>query len=228
MPDAMPFEHAVHFTTIYSTTYGALAELARLRPGEVLLVHGAGGATGLSGVEIGKALGATVIVTAGSAEKRATACAHGADHAIDYRNEDVRARVLELTGGRGADVVYDPVGGPLFDASIRCTAPEGRLIPIGFASGTIPQIPANLLLVKNLSVIGCYWGYYLGWGKTRASAARQAQVKRGMAQLFDWYVAGKIRPIVDATYGLGDFATAMQRVADAQVIGKVVLLPQRS
>ena len=120
-----------------------------------------------------------MIASAGGADKLAAAKAAGADHLIDYRKEDLRTRVLELTGGRGADVIYDPVGGDAFDASLRCVAPEGRIIPMGFASGTIPQIPANILLVKNVTVIGFYYGYYNGWGgKTDA----HAQGSRGARQ----------------------------------------------
>src|SRR5690606_3640891 len=115
---------------------------------------------GLTAVEIGKRLGATVIATAGGADKLKVAAAHGADHLIDYKKEDIRERVKEITGGRGADVVYDPVGGDAFAASLRSTAPDGRILVVGFAGGTVPQIPANILLVKNITVIGFYWGAY--------------------------------------------------------------------
>ena len=154
IPDTMPYAEATNFPTLYPTAYGALKWKADLRPDEVLLVHGAGGGSGLTGIEVGKAMGATVIASAGGADKLAAAKSVGADHLIDYRTEDLRTKVLELTGGRGADVIYDPVGGDAFAASIRCVAPEGRIIPMGFASGVIPQIPANILLVKNVTVIG--------------------------------------------------------------------------
>ena len=154
IPETMPYAEATNFPTLYPTAYGVLKWKANLQPGEVMLVHGAGGGSGLTGIEVGKAMGATVIASAGGADKLAAAREAGADHLIDYRKEDLRAKVLELTGGRGADVVYDPVGGSAFDISLRCIAPEGRLIPMGFASGTIPQIPANILLVKNATVIG--------------------------------------------------------------------------
>lgn len=227
IPDAMDFASATHFPTLYGTAYGALIWRARLRPGEMLLIHGAAGGTGLTAVEVGKALGATVIATAGGDEKCAVALEHGADHAIDYRTEDVRARVLEITGGRGADVVYDPVGGDMFDLSLRCTAPEGRILAIGFAAGRIPQIPANILLVKNVTVSGFYWGYYLGWGKTKASAAVQAQVQDAMADMFRWYEAGKLRPVTCRTFALADFAAALDMVVERAVIGKVVLTTGR-
>ena len=134
IPDALPYAEATNFPTLYPTAYGALRWKANLQPGEVLLVHGAGGGSGLTGIEVGKAMGATVIASAGGADKLAAAKAAGADHLIDYRKEDLRTKVLELTGGRGADVIYDPVGGDAFDASLRCIAPEGRIIPMGFAS----------------------------------------------------------------------------------------------
>src|SRR5258708_1238721 len=165
IPDSMPYAEATNFPTLYPTAYGALKWKADMKPGEVLLVHGAGGGSGLTGIEVGKAMGATVIASAGGADKLVAAKAAGANYLIDYRTEDLRAKVLELTGGRGADVIYDPVGGDAFNVSLRCVAPEGRLIPMGFASGTIPQIPANILLVKNVTVIGFYYGYYNRWGR---------------------------------------------------------------
>src|SRR5262249_19887392 len=154
IPQTMPYAQATNFPTLYPTAYGALKWKADLQPGEVLLVHGAGGGSGLTAVEVGQAMGAVVIASAGGSEKLVAAKDAGADHLIDYRQEDLRARVLELTDGRGADVIYDPVGGQTFDISVRCIAPEGRLIPMGFASGIIPQIPANILLVKIVTVIG--------------------------------------------------------------------------
>ena len=174
IPDAMPYAEATNFPTLYPTAYGALKWKADLQPGEVLLVHGAGGGSGLTGIEVGKAMGATVIASAGGADKLTAAKAAGADHLIDYRKEDICAPgCSKLTGGRGADVIYDPVGGDAFNVSLRCVAPEGRLIPMGFASGTIPQIPANILLVKNVTVIGFYYGWYNGWGgKTRRRRPR--------------------------------------------------------
>ncbi len=227
IPDTLSFADATHFPTLYGTAYGALAWRARLRAGETLLVHGAAGGSGLSAVEVGKALGATVIATAGSDEKLAVVAEHGADHCINYRNEDIRARVLEITGGRGADLVYDPVGGDVFDASLRCIAPEGRIVAIGFAAGRIPQVPANILLVKNITVTGFYWGYYLGWGKTQAEPAVQERVGTVMAEMFGWYEAGKLRPVTCRTFDLADFAAALDMVVERKVVGKVVLTTGR-
>jgi NADPH2:quinone reductase len=226
IPDALNFEAATLFPTIYATAYAALSWRAALMPGEVLLVHGAAGASGLAAVEIGRSIGAHVIATAGGEQKTAVAKAHGADHVIDYRRDDFRQAVLDLTDGRGADVVFDPVGGDVFDNSLRCVAPLARLIPIGFASGRIPDIPANLILVKNLTVIGLYWGYYMAWGKTKANSATRARVKTLFAELFELFEQGKLHPLVDITLPLDDFAEGMRRVERREAIGKVVLKPR--
>ena len=156
IPDAMDFETAATFPVVYLTSHLALQHRARLQRGEVLLVHGASGGVGLTAVEVGKALGATVIASASSPEKLEVAREHGADLLINYAEEDIRERVLELTGG--ADVVYDPVGGDAFRASLRCINPGGRILVIGFASGDVPQIPANHLLVKDASALGLSLG----------------------------------------------------------------------
>lgn len=225
IPGGLDFAAATQFPTIYATAYAALTWRAALKPGEVLLVHGAAGASGLAAVEIGRALGATVIATAGSAEKLAVARAHGAAHAINHRDGDFRDAVLELTDGRGADVVFDPVGGDVFDQSLRCIAPLGRIIPMGFASGRIPQIPANLLLVKNVTVIGLYWGYYMAWGKTKAGPALRAEVPGLFAEMFKLFEQGALDPVTDSRLPLEDFLAGLRRVESRQVIGKVVLLP---
>lgn len=225
IPDRLDFAAATQFPTIYATAYAALTWRAALRKGEVLLVHGAAGASGLAAVEIGRALGATVIATAGSTEKLAVARAHGAAHAINHRDGDFRDAVLDLTDGRGADVIFDPVGGDVFDQSLRCIAPLGRIIPMGFASGRIPQIPANLLLVKNVTVIGLYWGYYMAWGKTKAGPALRAEVPGLFAEMFKLFEAGALDPVTDSRLPLEEFLAGLRRVESRQVIGKVVLLP---
>lgn len=225
IPDALDFAATTQFPTIYATAYAALVWRARIQPGEVLLVHAAAGASGLAALQIGKALGARVIATAGSPEKCAIASAHGADHVIDYRAQDFRREVLALTDGRGADVIFDPVGGAVFDQSLRCIAPLGRVIPMGFASGDIPSIPANLVLVKNIDVIGIYWGFYMAWGKTQASPALRAQVRAMFADLFTLAEQGKLRPITDSQLPLTDFAKGLTRLTERSVIGKVVLVP---
>jgi NADPH2:quinone reductase len=233
IPDALPYAEATNFPTLYPTAYGALKWKANLLPGEVLLVHGAGGGSGLTGIEVGKAMGATVIASAGGADKLAAAKDAGADHLIDYRQEDLRTKVLELTDGRGADVIYDPVGGDAFTASLRCIAPEGRLIPMGFASGAIPQIPANILLVKNATVIGFYYGYWNGWGgkteptpkEAKALAHRRAMVADAQAELTRWFVEGKLKALVSGKYDLADWVKAFKLIEDRAVVGKAVLVP---
>jgi len=226
IPDRLSFEGATLFPTIYATAYAGLKWRADLKPGETLLVHGAAGASGLAAVEIGRALGATVIATAGGARKVAAVREYGADHAIDYRSGGFRDRVLEFTGGHGADVVFDPVGGDVFDESLRCIAPLGRLLPIGFASGRIPHIPANILLVKNLTVIGLYWGFYMAWGKSKAGSSLRARVGVLFDELFGLYEAGKLRAPVDRSLPLAKFAEAMRSVESREVIGKIVLRPE--
>ena len=233
IPDRMPYAEATNFPTLYPTAYGALKWKANLQPGEVLLVHGAGGGSGLTGIEVGKAMGATVIASAGGADKLAAAEVAGADHLIDYRTEDLRTRVLELTDGRGADVIYDPVGGSAFDVSLRCVAPEGRIIPMGFASGAIPQIPANILLVKNVTVIGFYYGYWNGWGgkteptpkEAAALAQRRAMVMAAQAEMMRWYTEGKLKALVAGSYDLADWVKAFKLIQQRTVVGKAVLVP---
>jgi NADPH2:quinone reductase len=233
IPEIMPYAEATNFPTLYPTAYGALKWKANLQPGEVLLVHGAGGGSGLTGIEVGKAMGATVIASAGGADKLAAAREAGADHLIDYRSEDLRTKVLGLTDGRGADVIYDPVGGAAFEASMRCIAPEGRLIPMGFASGVIPQIPANILLVKNATVIGFYYGYYNGWGGKAAStpkeavalAKRRALVMDAQAELMRWFTEGKLKATISATLDLADWVKAFKLIEERTVVGKAVLVP---
>ncbi|MDP1840876.1 MAG: NADPH:quinone oxidoreductase family protein [Reyranella sp.] len=233
IPEIMPYAEATNFPTLYPTAYGALKWKANLQPGEVLLVHGAGGGSGLTGVEVGKAMGATVIASAGGADKLAAAREAGADHLIDYRSEDLRTKVLELTDGRGADVIYDPVGGDAFAASMRCVAPEGRIIPMGFASGVIPQIPANILLVKNATVIGFYYGYYNGWGgktaptskEAAALAKRRAMVMDAQAELMRWFTEGKLKATISATLDLADWVKAFKLIEGRTIVGKAVLVP---
>lgn len=211
----MDFPSAAGFPVAYGTSHGALEWRARLQPGEWLLVHGAAGGVGLTAVEVGKAMGAKVIACAGGAEKLAIAQKHGADHLIDYSREDIRERVKGITGGRGADVIYDPVGGDVFDASLRSIAWGGRLIIIGFASGRIPQVPANIALVKNIDVIGFYWGSYQ---KHRPEFLRQS-----FAQLFRWFDEGKLKPHVSHQLDLEEVGRAMNLLRERKSTGKVVL-----
>lgn len=217
IPASMDFSTAAAFPVAYGTSHGALEWRARLQPGEWLLVTGAAGGVGLTAVEIGKAIGARVIACAGSAEKLAIAQQHGADYLIDYSKEDIRERVKAITGGRGADVIYDPVGGDAFDAGLRSIAWGGRIIIIGFASGRVPQIPANIVLVKNIDVIGFYWGSY---------QSHKPDLLRGsFAQLFRWFQEGKLRPHVSHSLPLERAGEGLRLLQQRKPIGKVVLLP---
>jgi NADPH2:quinone reductase len=226
LPDEVDFDAAVQFPTIYATAYGALKWRASLQKGEVLVVHGAAGGSGLAAIEIGKVLGARVIAVASSSEKLAIAKEHGADVVINYRTENFRDQVLQHTDGRGADVIFDPVGGEIFDESLRCVAPEGRVIPIGFAGGTIPQIPANILLVKNITVIGLYWGYYMGWARQTAPQELQDKVRTAFAEMLAWTAAGKLRPRTHRAFGLTEFKHALDMISSREVIGRVALRPR--
>ncbi|MBK7664520.1 MAG: NADPH:quinone oxidoreductase family protein [Sterolibacteriaceae bacterium] len=215
MPAAMSWEHGAAFPVVFGTSHVALWHRARLRAGETLVVHGASGGVGLTAVAIGKQLGATVIATASEPAKLQVAREHGADHLIDSSLEDVRTRIKELTEGRGADVFYDPVGGELFDASLRSIAFEGRILAIGFASGTVPQIPANHLLVKNVDVIGINWPAYAELNPEVMTASFQT--------LMQWYLAGAIKPHVSAIYPLARSAEALDRVVSRKATGKIVI-----
>ena len=197
---------AAGFAIAYGTAHGALRWRAGLHAGETLLVHGAGGGVGLTAVECGKAIGAMVIATARGEEKLAVAREHGADHVVDSEDPDLKGRLRELTDGRGADVVYDPVGGAVFDASLRAIAWEGRIVIVGFASGQVPQIPANLLLVKNAAVLGFYWGSYRKHDPER--------LRDGFSELFDWHREGRIRPHVSQTLPLAQTADAIRLLAE--------------
>lgn len=216
LADGMDYATGAAFPIAYGTSHFSLMDRARLMAGETLLVHGAAGGVGLTAVECGAAAGATVIATAGGADKLTVCHAHGAAHGIDYREEDVRTRVKDLTNGRGVDVVYDPVGGDLFEASLRCTAPDGRLLVIGFASGKLPEIKPNHLLVKNLSVTGVYWGAYRRLAPQR--------IRASFDQLRDWFEAGKLKPRVSHTFPLAEAAEALKALKERKVTGKAVLL----
>lgn len=226
LPDSLDFTRAVAFTHSYATSAAALTwpHLLNVQPGQTLLVHGAAGGVGLAAVEIGKALGARVIATAGSGEKLALAKAHGADHVIDYRKDDFRLAVLALTDQRGVDAVYDPVGGEVFMQSLRCMAPEGRIMPVGFAGGEIPQIPANLLLVKNLTVCALNLGLYFGWGPRDERALYEPRMRALMDRLFQWFEAGAIRPVIGQTYPLAEYKHAMADVLARRSLGRVALV----
>lgn len=215
IPDSMDFVSAAGFPITYGTTYHALVDRAHLKAGEWLLVHGAGGGVGLNAVELGRRLGARVIATAGSDEKLELARTYGAEFLVNYSREKIRDKVKEITGGAGADVIYDPVGGDVFDESMRCIAWEGRLLVIGFASGRIPELPANLVLLKGCEVVGVFWGSFA----TRDPAHNRANI----ATMLDWFDAGQIKPHVSATFGLNEVPAAMQALLARKVTGKAVI-----
>ncbi len=216
IPQRMDYVTAAGFAVTYGTSHVALDARAQLKPGEVLVVHGAGGGVGITAVEIGKAMGAEAIATAGSPDKLKAAAAHGADHLINYRQEDIRERVKALTEGRGADVVYDAVGGKAFEASLRSINWCGRILVIGFASGEVPQIPANILMVKNVSAIGVHWGSYRQHEPERLS--------QSFAQLFHWYQQGLLNPHISRTYPLAEAPAALEALRTRKATGKVVLV----
>jgi len=219
IPPEMDFATAAGFAIAYGTSHGALEWRAQIKPGELLLVLGASGGVGLTAVEIGKAMGATVIACAGGPEKLAIAKAHGADHLIDYRAETLRQRIKEICDGGGVDVVYDPVGGELFDQALKCANWGGRLLIVGFAGGGVPQIPANFLLVKNLAALGIYWGSY---------RRKQPQlVEASFRQLFSWYREGKLKPLISNRFDLAEAATALELLTSRRATGKVVLTTGR-
>lgn len=214
---------ALHLATSYATAYGALVWRARLAPGETLLVLAAAGGVGLAAVEVGRVLGATVIAAAGGAEKCAVAREHGAQAAIDYRSGDLRAEIRRITEGRGIDVVFDPVGGASFDAALRSLAPGGRHVVIGFAAGSIPQIPANIVLVKNIAVLGFNIGMWYGWSANDERVKHEPEMRAAFAQIFAWYKQGHLMPLVSQVYPLECFAEAQDAVLERRSVGKVVL-----
>lgn len=212
VPDQMTASHAAAFLIAYGTSHVGLDYKARLQPGERLLVLGASGGVGLTAVELGKLMGAEVVAVARGAEKLEIARQAGADHLIDSDTDDIREVVRDLGG---ADVVYDPVGGAQFDAALRACRPEARLLPLGFASGEVPQIPANYLLVKNLSVLGFYWGGY--------RRVNPKVLTDSFATLFGWYMEGRLKPHVSHILPLERTNEGFDLLRSRQATGKVVI-----
>ncbi|MDN5860024.1 MAG: NADPH:quinone oxidoreductase family protein [Pseudonocardia sp.] len=216
-PDGMTPGQAAGMFVTYQTGYCALHRRAALQPGETLLVHAAAGGVGTAAVQLGKAAGARVIGTAGGPEKCAVVRGLGIDDVIDYRSEDIVGRVKELTDGRGADVIYDPVGGDVFDASRRAVAFEGRILVIGFTGGRIAEAPTNHALVKNYSVVGVHWARY--------RAERPELIQQWQQALADLWAARRIDPLVGAQYPLADAKAALAALGSRSTTGKVVLVP---
>jgi NADPH2:quinone reductase len=217
MPEGMTFDEGAGFPIVYPTSYAGLVNRAHLKAGETLLVHAAAGGVGIAAVQIGKAIGARVIATAGGADKLEIARRVGADVAIDYRSGDWVEQVREATGGRGADVIYDPVGGDVFDQSMKCIAWNGRLLVIGFASGRIPEVKLNRVLLKNISLIGLHWGAH--------AMHEPERIPETFAALFDLYRAKKIAPVVYRAYPLGELPAALAALGSRESYGKVVVRP---
>jgi NADPH2:quinone reductase len=215
-PDGMRFDEGAALLCAHGTAHHALKQRADLRPGETLLVLGAAGGTGSAAVQIGKAMGAKVLAAASSPEKLELARENGADVLIDYALDDLKATVKELTGGRGVDVVYDPVGGDAFDASTRCMARNGRLLVIGFASGRIPSFPVNLALVKEYAVVGAFWGNFVR-NEPDVFAAN-------MRELLAWHAEGRVHAPIDDRLALANVAEGLRRLVDRQVKGKLVAI----
>lgn len=217
MPDDMDFDIAAAITLTYGTSYHAVADRGALQAGETMLVLGAAGGVGLAAIEIGKALGARVIAAASSDEKLAACKAHGADVLVNYETDDLREALRAATGGRGPDVIYDPVGGRYSEPALRSIAWRGRHLVVGFAAGAIPRLPWNLMLLKGASVVGVFWGDFTRKEPDAHLAA--------MARITGWIAQGKLRPLVSRRYRLADTAQALADMAARKVIGKVVIVP---
>jgi NADPH2:quinone reductase len=217
MPAGLDFDRAAGVTITYGTTLHALKDRAKLKPGETLAVLGAAGGTGLSAVEIGKLMGARVIACASSDDKLAFTREHGADAGVNYTASDLKDALRQLTGGKGVDVVYDPIGGAQAEAALRGMDWGGRFLIIGFAAGDMPKLPLNLILLRSYDVLGVYWG---AWIERDPAGQRE-----NMRQIMTWIAEGKLRPHVHAAYPLDQAAAALKALAARQVMGKAILRP---
>lgn len=217
LPEQISFEIGACIPVAYGTSYHALVDRARLNDGESLLVLGAAGGVGLAAVQIGKALGATVIAAVSSEEKEAAAVSSGADFVVRYDQVELRTGIEEATGGAGVDVVYDPVGGEATEQALRSTKWNGRLLVVGFASGDIPSIPLNLPLVKGNAIVGVFWG--------RHFMEQPEENAKNFRQIVDWVADGTLQPQVQKTYSLTNSADALRWVAERNAIGRVLVTP---
>ena len=216
LPDGFGSVDAAAFIMIYATSHHALLDRAQLKAGETVLVLGAAGGVGTSAIQIAKAVGATVIAAASSDEKCELCRQLGADHVINYRDGQLREQLKTLTGGRGPDVIYDPVGGDLTEPAFRSIAWRGRYLVIGFAAGPIPSLPLNLPLLKGASLVGVFWGDF---------ARREPQANDAMMhELVNWYQQGKIKPVIDRTLPMSELKSAYARMTSRQVMGKLVMV----
>ncbi|MGH9116190.1 MAG: NADPH:quinone oxidoreductase family protein [Acidimicrobiales bacterium] len=215
VPDGSPLEEAAGLLYAYGTSHHALRDRAALRPGETLLVLGAAGGVGLAAVELGRLMGARVIAAASSDDKLELCKQRGADETINYSRDDLKTAARALTGGAGADVVYDPVGGKYAEPALRATAWQGRYLVIGFTAGEIPRLPTNLALLRGCSIVGVYWGSFI---------QRQPEDnRRNVAELTEWWRAGRLKPYVSAIYPLERAPDALRDLAARRTVGKVVV-----
>ena len=217
MPDGLDFITAAGLIVTYGTSLHALKDRADLQPGETLAVLGASGGVGQAAVEIGKAMGARVIACASSDDKLEFCRGLGADETLNYTDEDLKVRLKELTGGKGVDVIYDPVGADLAEPALRAIGWKGRFLVVGFAGGGIPKIPLNLALLKGCQIVGVFWGDHL--------VREPARHRANMAQLLDWVVQGKIKPHIHKVYPLAETSDALLAIARREVLGKVIVTP---
>ncbi len=216
LPDGFGFVDAAAFIMIYATSHHALVDRAQLKPGETVLVLGAAGGVGTSAIQIAKVLGARVIAAASTDEKCALCSSIGADATINYSQQDLREAIKQLTGGKGPDVIYDPVGGAMAEPAFRSIAWRGRYLVVGFAGGAIPSLPLNLTLLKGASIVGVFWG---GFAKNEPKANASA-----MAELALWYGQGKIKPVIDSTLPMAELKAAYARMGSRSVMGKLVMV----
>ncbi len=217
MPPGMDFNTAAAFTLAYGTSWHAVRDRAALKAQETMLVLGAAGGVGLAAVEIGKAIGATVIACASTQEKLQICKDHGADHCINYESEDLRSRIKELTQGRGPDVVYDPVGGKFSEICFRAIGWRGRYLVVGFANGEIPSLPMNLALLKGASIVGVFWGEFIQ-REPKNNAA-------GLTEMLLWMKQGKIKPLISKIYPLDQTPQALIDMSERKVTGKIIITP---
>ena len=217
IPDALDFDRAAGIIITYGTALHALEDRASPKPGETLAVLGAAGGTGLAACELGKLLGLKVIACASSEEKLAFAKEHGADIGLNYAKDDLKEGLKQLTGGKGVDIVFDPVGGQFAEAALRAIAWEGRFLVIGFAAGDIPKMPLNLALLKGCDIRGVFWG---AWTKINP-----AKNRANLEKLVQWAAEGKISSHVDRTFPLAQTAEALKVLAGRKAMGKVILHP---
>ncbi|MBB1593396.1 NADPH:quinone oxidoreductase family protein [Achromobacter sp. UMC46] len=222
VPDDLPLLSALPIPISYGTAWCALLWRAAMQPGDTVLVLGAGSGVGLAAVEIASSLGATVLACASTDAKRQAALAAGAAHAF-AADEDMAQAVKAASGGRGADVVIDAVGGDAFERSVRAAAANARMVSVGFASGRIPDVPLNLLLVKNIALHGFFFGRYIGWTPADERIVHAPAMQRTMSTLFDWARSKRIRPAVTAVYPITGLAAALAALESRQVVGKVAI-----